>query len=218
MKATCECGVSFDADWYRLEAIGPVCDRCYDLAREKQMTKQQQRQAEQDQQYQAERDQVADIGSISSGTMDERDLIPIFIFTLRELGHNDGGLDEIEERIEREGYYDSEDAIYDLNEYLWEALNEHSPPFCYFGSHPGDGVDYGFWPFEDLLLGYDTDDYYEDVLRVADLSEVPNDATGYVLLVNDHGNATLYEVEIPTIPKPGFRKASENLREIWSIV
>lgn len=28
MKATCKCGKTFDATWYRLEAAGPMCDEC----------------------------------------------------------------------------------------------------------------------------------------------------------------------------------------------
>ena len=46
-------------------------------------------------------------------------------------------------------------AFFDsLNEHLQsliEAINYHCPPFVYFGTLPGDGADFGFWPDWDAL-------------------------------------------------------------------
>ena len=75
----------------------------------------------------------------------------------------------------------AEEFVSDLS----DALQEFAPPYAYFGSHPGDGADYGFWVFDDIVDEFGG-------LKVSDLSEVPADYSGEVLHVNDHGNVTLY--------------------------
>lgn len=139
-------------------------------------------------------------GSVSSGTMRPEDLIPDFIWELRYLGHRSKNLTEIEKRVERanDEYWQDEECSFDLEE-LFDMLNEHSLPYMYFGSHPGDGADYGFWISEGM-------EYDFDGLKVDDLSEIPADYIGEVLHVNDHGNMTLYW------------KSARKLREIWAVV
>jgi hypothetical protein len=173
----------------------------------------------------------AKLGSVSHATMRNEDLIPRFMDALQDL-HNElatHGKDELEcvslsqritdllAQVEKNqttpNYYKTEESDYDLQD-LWDLLNEFAPPYTYFGAHEGDGADYGFWPSYDTL---EEDSRYGEVLKVSDLSEIPDDATGYVALVSDHGNLTLYEIEIPH-KKFGFRKASNNLKEIWSVV
>jgi len=114
--------------------------------------------------------QIAELGSVSSGTMRAEDLIPRFVSVLDDLKQTlalgvkpgeemecvkvVGQLDDLLGRIERdmaeENYYNSETFAYndDLEE-LWDALEAFAPKGAYFGAHPGDGSDYGFWMSED---------------------------------------------------------------------
>jgi hypothetical protein len=82
---------------------------------------------------------------------------------------------------------------------LPNLLNEVCPPYFYFGAHPGDGADFGFWLSENMEFDFDG-------LKVSDTSEVKGDYSGEVLHVNDHGNMTLYCAN------------KGELTEIWAIV
>lgn len=155
------------------------------------------------------------MGSISSGTMRSEDLIPSFLWELKHLAKAHNRKDhinlynEINDRImqgdddQQAGcehpYYDSEDADYDL-EALFDALNEYAAPYFYFGAHPGDGADYGWWLSDGI-------EYDFDGLKVSDLSEVPKDYAGEILHINDHGNVTLYS-----------KARTQPPREIWAVV
>lgn len=143
-------------------------------------------------------------GSISTGTMLASDLIPDFTYELKQcIGRRHGfatyrtlirEADKIED-------YDSEDANYILED-LFDALDEFAPAYGYFGAHPGDGADYGFWLHEDWQQNFRDD----GGLEVSDTGEIPADYQGEVLQISDHGNATLYV------------KTARKLIEVWSIV
>lgn len=120
----------------------------------------------------------AEIGSISSGTMRSEDLIPDFAWVLNQLADGKEHIRLIWEAGEITDF-DSEYADEILSE-LMDALNEYAPPYCYFGSHEGDGADYGFWPIWDQL---------DELPRVPAGEEHPE---GEHLMVNDHGNVDLY--------------------------
>lgn len=57
----------------------------------------------------------------------------------------------MEKAIENENdpYWDSEEGSYDLNDDLFNTMNSVAPEGEYFGSHPGDGSDFGFWKNEE---------------------------------------------------------------------
>jgi len=146
------------------------------------------------------------MGSVSSGTMRLEDLIPCFMPLLREYARDNtredhiGLLKEIGERMEDEDYFETEEANYDLDD-LFDALGEYALPYFYFGAHPGDGADYGYWLSEDF-------EYEFDGKKISDLSELTEEDKGQeVLHINDHGNMTLYWCD-----------AKGNLEEIWAVV
>jgi len=160
----------------------------------------------------------APLGSVSSGTLRPEDLIPAFLDVLRSirpLRRADRKLvrelDAITAEYDTAAFKDGSTDYY-LEE-LFTALDSYAPPYFYFGSHPGDGSDFGFY----LSENFDEDfndvseigtDIVESVynLRVSDLAEVPRGFSGEVLLVNERGNATLYAYS------RGRR------REVWSVV
>jgi hypothetical protein len=93
-----------------------------------------------------------------------------------------------------------DDACELVNETLPDALSQFAPAYGYFGAHPGDGADFGYW--------VDVDSVKEQVGFVSSRrAEYPaDDFSGEWLHVNDHGNCTLYVRE------------NGNDREVWSIV
>ena len=142
------------------------------------------------------------IGSVSERTMRHEDLIPNFLWELEhqkkiEPDHR-ALIREIRASMEANGYFDSEDAGYDLDA-LFDALDRYSPPYFYFGANPGDGASYGWW-----LSEFFEEDF--EGLRVSDLSEIPKGHTGEVLHINDHGNMSLYNV------------TRGRCRKVWGIV
>jgi hypothetical protein len=93
--------------------------------------------------------------TIISGTYRNQDLIPAFTSALSELnpeGYAQILLNPIVPAYAQEDHdsewWDSEDAVGVLD-VLINALEECHQDDYYFGAHPGDGSDFGFWKYED---------------------------------------------------------------------
>lgn len=91
------------------------------------------------------------------GTMRNCDLVPVFLRALRDTAEyaqimlNNNGANwnlcvitdvSASDNDER---WSSEDMTFFLEE-LFDMLDAYSPEGYYFGAHPGDGSDYGYWP------------------------------------------------------------------------
>jgi len=150
------------------------------------------------------------IGSVSSGTMRNQDLIPSFLWEANRLRLTRDERNEvraIQKRVNKvtngefgdsDAYWQAEESEWDLGN-LFDILENHSLPYFYFGAHEGDGADYGWW-----LSSCFEEDF--DGLKVGDLSEVPTGYSGEVLHVSDHGNMTLYAY------------SRGRGREVWGVV
>lgn len=157
------------------------------------------------------------LGSISSGTMRTQDLLSAFADALDDIKDDistgcqttdtaddtairtaetariDTFLAALESRMDnddddaRDDYLDSGYAEEDLDT-LTFMLSNYTPPYCYFGSHPGNGSDYGFWIDHESLES----DVRDGTLASGD--EAPEDADegSLFLHINERGNTELY--------------------------
>jgi len=94
--------------------------------------------------------------SVSHGTHRAQDLVPRFLGILRTFNQDqykrllatmveDGYKSDISED---DPYWESDPCMEMITE-LFDSLNEEAPDDCYFGAHPGDGSDFGFWRAHD---------------------------------------------------------------------
>jgi hypothetical protein len=95
------------------------------------------------------------MGTISHGTLRYQDLIPKFMEVLRLV--DAASYEEMflrplppPDAEDDDPWWESDDAQW-LLEDLFECLDHAAPEGCYFGAHPGDGSDFGFWEVDDGL-------------------------------------------------------------------
>ena len=97
------------------------------------------------------------LGTVIRGTHRTQDLIPAFLNMLAIVdsatyeGYTVSPFGPVPAyAMEDSGsvWWDSGEAAY-LLESLFDDLNAASPEGFYFGAHPGDGSDYGFWEIEE---------------------------------------------------------------------
>jgi len=90
--------------------------------------------------------------TVSHGTCRVEDLVPAFTFELtlhdEEFSASQVCADVAQMLGDDAADWEGEEAISILIE-LESRLEAIAPEGCYFGSHPGDGSDFGFWTFED---------------------------------------------------------------------
>ena len=137
------------------------------------------------------------LGSISTGTLRPEDLIPAFNNALTQI--HDGHYCDIDEMMNDEagnaaefGKQPSNDELQRrVVDRLMDELQDACPPFVYFGTHEGDGADFGFWPDMDRLeeeMRSTTSDFQADnCWTLAD--------DGVIVNVSDHGNVTVMDME-----------------------
>jgi hypothetical protein len=122
------------------------------------------------------------------------------------------GLEQLDEN--EDGYFteeQQEQADYFINEAITDALNDLCPPYVYFGSHPGDGADFGFWP--------DIEGLRENLAEYKQWCRSKGEAFEHdgmhwledpnvFVHISDHGNVTVYAVD----------ESGDPGQELWSCV
>lgn len=88
--------------------------------------------------------------SISHATLREEDLIPAFEALLDTAGVEYDRPPSVDKLLLGQALTDDEqeEVAYYVNETLIDLLDKIAPDGTYFGAHPGDGSDYGFWEGE----------------------------------------------------------------------
>ena len=142
------------------------------------------------------------IGTISHGTLRTGDVTTALLEVLADCD-SQHWREFIEHwQIPVEALDDCEADFWDLDPFaadvlfrLLDELVEYAPALCYVGAHPGDGSDIGVWP---NLSAIEWAKWEGELLQVEAGEEWPELAPGigYVLEVNDHGNATLWGLNL----------------------
>jgi hypothetical protein len=136
------------------------------------------------------------LGEYSLGTLREEDIFACTISALNGIRLSKKERKTVQE-IEREirKYYAASNdttgsrhfAISDWIEVLDNILDEHCPPYCYWGSIEGDGACIGVWVSIDSLM---EDESCGEICR---MEKVEDGYRGFIVDVSDHGNVTLIE-------------------------
>lgn len=157
------------------------------------------------------------IGTISEGTLRAEDLIPAYLAALGSirLTKTERATVRLVQRefsaqLAEESVYSATFDDLNLIEDLIGILDNHCPPYTYFGTLEGDGAHFGVWISEDALR-----EAKEDGEIIVDdggglTPEEYREATKhrrYLLCISDHGNMTLYK---------GW--GSRHSSEVWSVV
>jgi len=137
---------------------------------------------------------IFQLGSISAGTLLIEDIFPAYLDQLDKLSPNSPLSKEVWAYMETGALLEEHENAWGIVEQIDLLLNELCPPFVYFGTLPGDGADFGFWPDMDKLneeLQWERDHYPDD--SIPDALELED--YNVIVQVSDHGNVTVMDME-----------------------
>jgi hypothetical protein len=137
-----------------------------------------------------------EVGSISTGTLNPEDLLPTFARELERHAPDHAlvtAANDILDRLPDE--WDGGGASELIND-IQDELQTHCPPFVTFGSHPGDGADFGYWPDMERIQKTLTEATMGHTLTLPRNGEwewtLEDD--GVIVNTNDHGNVTVMDL------------------------
>jgi hypothetical protein len=142
----------------------------------------------------------APLGSISTGTLDAAELARNFIDALESFAAKDDDLERkaqalLATQAAKQALKEQNDAA--LGEFTsteaFELLEAYAPPYSWFGAHPHDGADFGYWPAIESLM--EAARGKDGVVSVPAGDAWPSLAADieHVVEVNDHGNVMLFD-------------------------
>jgi hypothetical protein len=154
------------------------------------------------------------VGTVSHATLRNEDLLEAFAGELESCLERVGKNEAHSKLVEEASSVDPDDeGACDVVQDLMDALEEYAPPFCYFGAHPGDGSDFGWWVSMEAVEAARRDG---ELPSGDELPECGSREEGQFLVVSDHGNATLYLAHSGGLA--GFDSEGSRWREVWGIV
>jgi len=143
------------------------------------------------------------IGEVSQGTLRHEDLAAALLPLTREFlpAYSVRLLESIGLNAGKEGP-EWDISRGEIINTVIDQLGDHVPEFCTFSFAEGDGASLGCWPSPELAERAIMDG---DAIRIQDLGDldhihtlelvVGNPDIGHAVLVNDHGNMSLYALE-----------------------
>ena len=141
-----------------------------------------------------------ELGTVSEGTLRTEDLLEAFADALERLAGTSDLVKDAHDLLMANADWDWDDLgeAQQIVSDLEGALQEYCPPFVYFGAHPGDGADFGFWPDHDALqdaLRYESEETDDsDTWRIHDC-DCNSQACGLLVHVSDHDNVTVMDMD-----------------------
>ena len=120
------------------------------------------------------------LGSVSTGTLRTEDLFTPLIAKLREFNPH-------HHLVQKWDVFVLNDSDAEIMGQLAEALQAYCPPFVYFGAHPDDPSDFGFFPDWDAI---------DDATHYLSQREGEYKLTyDLVIRIYDHGNVTVMTLD-----------------------
>ena len=132
----------------------------------------------------------AEIGSISIGTLKTAVLLQAFADCLQDLSGDATTLpEEVGRFLAQPEVYQTDAEADELLDALFYELDTLAPEYCYFGAHPVNNTNFGFWISDDALQMAVTDG------EIISLDDLPS----FLYHVSDHGNPTLYRIKLEEV-------------------
>jgi len=98
------------------------------------------------------------LGTCIEGTFRPQDLLPAFVNLIdfvapavsAQIMVNGGAIPAYAGEDDDHPWWESEDCQFCIEE-MFDTLNDYAPEGYYFGAHPGNGSDFGFWEINEIV-------------------------------------------------------------------